>query len=67
MEPESSLPCSQVPSIGPYTQPDESSPYRPILLKMHFKIILHLLLGQGRPRATEFYHHYVVCETIEEV
>jgi hypothetical protein len=26
-----SLPCSQEPSIGPYPEPDESSPYHPIL------------------------------------
>jgi hypothetical protein len=26
MEPEVSLPCSQEPSIGPYFDPDESSP-----------------------------------------
>jgi hypothetical protein len=30
-EPESSLPCSQVPSIGPYPEPDRSSPHHPIL------------------------------------
>jgi hypothetical protein len=27
MEPEGSLPCSQEPSIGPYPEPDQSSPY----------------------------------------
>jgi hypothetical protein len=31
MEPEGSLPCSQEPSIGPYPEPDQSSPYYPIL------------------------------------
>jgi hypothetical protein len=35
MEPESSLPCSQEPSIGPYPEPDESSPYHPILYILH--------------------------------
>jgi hypothetical protein len=31
MESESSLPCSQEPSIGPYPEPDQSNPYYPIL------------------------------------
>jgi hypothetical protein len=31
MEPEGSLPCSQEPFAGPYPEPDQSSPYRPIL------------------------------------
>jgi len=31
MEPEISLPCSQQPTIGPYREPDESSPHLPIL------------------------------------
>jgi hypothetical protein len=31
MEQEGSLPCSQEPSTGPYTKPDESSPNHPIL------------------------------------
>jgi hypothetical protein len=31
MEPEFSLSYSQKPSFGPYPEPDESSPYHPIL------------------------------------
>jgi hypothetical protein len=31
MEPKGSLPCSQEPSIGPYPEPDQSSPYNAIL------------------------------------
>jgi hypothetical protein len=31
MVPESSLPCSQEPSTGPYPEPDHSSPYNPSL------------------------------------
>jgi hypothetical protein len=31
MEPESSLPLSQEPAIGPYPEPDESSRQLPIL------------------------------------
>jgi hypothetical protein len=43
MEPEGSLPCSQEPSTFPYPEPDQSSPYRTILSKIHFNIIrLHI-------------------------
>jgi hypothetical protein len=31
MQPESSLPCLQEPSTGPYPEPDQSSPYHLIL------------------------------------
>jgi hypothetical protein len=31
MEPDGSLPFSQEPSVGSYPEPDESSPYHPIL------------------------------------
>jgi hypothetical protein len=31
METESSLSCSKEPFIGPYSKPDQSSPYHPIL------------------------------------
>jgi hypothetical protein len=31
MEPEGSLSCSQEPSTGTYSKPDQSSPYHPIL------------------------------------
>jgi hypothetical protein len=29
--PEGSLPCSQWPTTGPYTEPDESNPHIPTL------------------------------------
>jgi hypothetical protein len=31
MEPDGSLPCSQVHLANPYPEPDQSSPYQPIL------------------------------------
>jgi len=31
MQPESSLPCSQEPTAGPYPVPDEPNPQIPIL------------------------------------
>jgi hypothetical protein len=40
MEPEGLLSCLQEPSTGPYPEPDQSSPYHPILSKIHFYIIL---------------------------
>jgi hypothetical protein len=40
MEPEGSLPCLQEPSTGPFPEPDQSSPFHPILSKIHFNIIL---------------------------
>jgi hypothetical protein len=44
MEPESSLLCSQEPSTGSYSEPDQSSPYYSILSKIHFNIIHNLRL-----------------------
>jgi hypothetical protein len=38
-EPEGSIPRSQEPSTGPYPEPVRSSPYRPILSKIHFNIV----------------------------
>jgi hypothetical protein len=32
MEPEGPLPCSEEPAIAPYPEPDECSPYHPILV-----------------------------------
>jgi hypothetical protein len=46
MEPVGSLLCSQVPSTGPYPEPEQSNPYHTIpsyLSKIHFTIVhLHM-------------------------
>jgi hypothetical protein len=47
MEPEGSLPCSQEPSTDLYPEPDQSSPYHPILSKIHFNIIHPCRLPNG--------------------
>jgi hypothetical protein len=39
MRPEVLLPCSQEHSTGPYFEPHLSSPYHPILSKIHFNIV----------------------------
>jgi hypothetical protein len=38
MKPEGLLSCSQEPSTGPYTEPDQSSSYHPILFMIRFNI-----------------------------
>jgi hypothetical protein len=46
MEPEGSIPCSQEPSTAPYREPDQSSPYHPILsLRSILILFTHLHLG----------------------
>jgi hypothetical protein len=40
MEPDGSVPCSQEPLAGLYSETDQSSPYRPAYLsKIHFNFI----------------------------
>jgi hypothetical protein len=48
IEPEVSLPCSQVPSIGPYPEPDQSNPYNPILSIRLFKLEPKAYAGRER-------------------
>jgi len=46
MEPDSSLPHSQVPATCPYPKPDYSSPCpQTTSLKIHLNVISHLRLG----------------------
>jgi hypothetical protein len=42
MEPESSLPCSEEPSTGPYPGPDQSNPQHPIL-STYYIVMCYLL------------------------
>jgi hypothetical protein len=35
MESKGSLSCSQEPATGPYSEPDQSSPYQPVLFLKH--------------------------------
>jgi hypothetical protein len=49
MEPKSSLLCSQEPATGHYPEPDESSPYHPILFLQRSILILSSRLCLGLP------------------
>jgi hypothetical protein len=41
MEPGRSLPYSQQPFTGPYPEPDESSPYNPILVRIILRLAVY--------------------------
>jgi hypothetical protein len=45
MEPEGSLPCSHGTSTNPYLEPDQSSPYHPILSLQDPLLSIHPHLG----------------------
>jgi hypothetical protein len=49
MEPESSLQCSQKPSTGPYSEPDQSNPHQPIYSYLRPILILSTHLHLGLP------------------
>jgi hypothetical protein len=49
MEPEGSFPCLQGPSTGPYSGPDCSSPYHPILSLLRSILMLSIHLRLGHP------------------
>ena len=46
MEPEGSLPHSQVPANCPYPEPDQSSPYPRIIYKNTFPVSGHVSLPE---------------------
>jgi hypothetical protein len=62
MEPEGSLPCSQEPSTGPHSEPDQSNSYHPILSKIHF-IIVHPPTSWPSQWSLSFWHshQYPIC------
>ena len=56
MEPEGSLPHSQVPATCPYLEPDRSSPYPSShFLEIHLNIILPSTLGSPK-RSLQYLH-----------
>jgi hypothetical protein len=58
MQPEG----SREPSTGPYPEPDQSSPYQPILPKIHFNII-HPPMSWSSRWSLSFWlsHQYPIC------
>jgi hypothetical protein len=53
MEPDGSSPCSQKPTTGTYPEQDESSPYLPTFLQIHFNIMFPLT-----PRSSKRSFHF---------
>jgi hypothetical protein len=57
MEPEGSLPCSQEPSTGPYTEPDQSNPYHPILSLRNIRHLALLELNSQHTHSVKIVLH----------
>jgi hypothetical protein len=73
MEPEGSLPCPQEPSIGPYPEPEPSSPHHPFLFildipcaKSHvdFHVLTSFQRIRPSPRSCVTYHSKVLPFTV---
>jgi hypothetical protein len=62
MEPEGSLPCSQEPSTGLHSEPDQSNPYHPILSEIHFNTV-HPPTSWSSQWSLSFWysHQYPIC------
>jgi hypothetical protein len=52
MEPEGSLPCSQEPSIGPYTEPEKCSPHPHTLYPVFIYVCMYVCMWR------KFYQYF---------
>jgi hypothetical protein len=62
MKPESSIPCSQEPSTGPYPELHQSNPYHSIISKINFNTVHPPTSWSTQwSRSFWFVHQYPIC------